>query len=71
MAKEKVVLITGASSGIGAMTAKILVQNGHKVILTARRKKKLDELVDYLGEDHAVAAQADATQIDELTQVVQ
>ena len=71
MAKEKVVLITGASSGIGAMTAKILVQNGHKVILTARRKEKLDELVDYLGEDHAVAAQADATQIDELTQVVQ
>lgn len=71
MAKEKVVLITGASSGIGAMTAKILVQNGHKVILTARRKEKLDELVDYLGEDHAVAAQADATQIDELMQVVQ
>jgi NADP-dependent 3-hydroxy acid dehydrogenase YdfG len=71
MAKEKVVLITGASSGIGAMTAKILVQNGHKVILTARRQEKLDELVDYLGEDHAIAVQADATQMNELTEVVQ
>ena len=71
MAKEKVVLITGASSGIGEMTAKILVQNGHKVILTARRQKQLDELVDYLGEEHAFAVAADATDIDELNKVVQ
>ena len=70
MAKEKVVLITGASSGIGEMTAKILVQNGHKVVLTARRQEKLDELVDYLGADHAIAVAADATDINELEKVV-
>ena len=46
MAKEKVVLITGASSGIGEASAKTLVNNGHKVILTARSEDKLAELVE-------------------------
>ncbi|WP_339901260.1 SDR family oxidoreductase [Paraglaciecola polaris] len=71
MAKEKVVLITGASSGIGEMTAKILVQNGHKVILTARRQEQLNELVANLGEENAFAVAADATDIHALEKVVQ
>jgi len=54
MAKEKVVLITGASSGIGEASAKTLVNNGHKVILTARSEDKLAELVESLGEDNAL-----------------
>ena len=70
MAKEKVVLITGASSGIGEATAKTLVKNGHKVILTARSEDKLAKLVESLGEDNALSVPADATDFTELENVV-
>lgn len=70
MAKEKVVLITGASSGIGEASAKTLVNNGHKVILTARSEDKLAALVESLGEDNALSVPADATDFTELENVV-
>jgi NADP-dependent 3-hydroxy acid dehydrogenase YdfG len=70
MAKEKVVLITGASSGIGEASAKTLVNNGHKVILTARSEDKLAELVESLGENNALSVPADATDFTELENVV-
>ena len=37
-------LITGASSGLGADMARVLVEEGHEVILVARRKTKLEKL---------------------------
>lgn len=43
--KDKVVIITGASSGIGAATAKKLANQGAKLVLGARREDKLQELV--------------------------
>ncbi|KDC53062.1 SDR family oxidoreductase [Pseudoalteromonas fuliginea] len=70
MAKEKIVLITGASSGIGEATAKTLVNNGHKVILTARREDKLTELVELLGSNNAMGVAADATDFTALESVV-
>jgi NADP-dependent 3-hydroxy acid dehydrogenase YdfG len=42
--KNKVSVITGASSGIGEATAELLAKEGAKVVLAARRKEKLDEL---------------------------
>ena len=46
--KNKTVLITGASSGIGKQTAIEFAKLGANIILIARRKEKLDELADEL-----------------------
>ena len=70
MAKEKIVLITGASSGIGEATAKTLVNNSHKVILTARSENKLTKLVESLGSNNALSVAADATDFTALENVV-
>ncbi|MBA6410914.1 SDR family oxidoreductase [Pseudoalteromonas sp. 5Ae-yellow] len=70
MAKEKIVLITGASSGIGEATAKTLVNNGHKVILTARSEDKLTKLVESLDSNNALSVAADATDFTALENVV-
>jgi NADP-dependent 3-hydroxy acid dehydrogenase YdfG len=43
-------VVTGASSGIGAATARRLVQEGFEVIAAARRRDRLDSLRDELGE---------------------
>jgi NADP-dependent 3-hydroxy acid dehydrogenase YdfG len=43
--KNKVIAITGASSGIGEATAILLAQNGAKVVLGARRTEKLEKIV--------------------------
>src|SRR4028118_262249 len=46
MIKDKVVIITGASSGIGEATASLLASKGAKVVLGARREHQLKQLVD-------------------------
>ncbi|MCA9777694.1 MAG: SDR family oxidoreductase [Candidatus Eremiobacteraeota bacterium] len=46
MLKDKVVIITGASSGIGEATAKLLANKGAKVVLGARREDKLKALAE-------------------------
>ncbi|TNH05334.1 SDR family oxidoreductase [Testudinibacter sp. TR-2022] len=43
------VLITGASAGFGAATARLLIQRGHRVIITARRQQRLNALQQELG----------------------
>ena len=61
-AERPVALITGASSGIGAATARMLGASGWRQILAARSLDKLDALAEELGgADHAVAVECDVT----------
>lgn len=52
----KVVLVTGASSGIGAAAAKVFAQEGATVVLAARREERLAELVAVLRDGGAEAS---------------
>jgi NADP-dependent 3-hydroxy acid dehydrogenase YdfG len=63
---SRVHLITGASSGIGAATARLAVQAGDRVVLAARRKEALDGLVGELGAERAHAVACDVTEWDQV-----
>ncbi len=66
MPDEPVLLITGASSGIGAATAKHAVESGRRVVLAARSADKLEALAEELGgADHAIAVRCDVTSWDD------
>lgn len=54
--EKKVVLISGASSGIGAATAQQLAHEGHAVVLGARRQERLDHLVSQIEASEGTAA---------------
>ena len=57
-----VAVVTGASSGIGTATARVLAQEGWRVLLVARRAERLEALASDLG--NAVAVPADLTAPD-------
>jgi NADP-dependent 3-hydroxy acid dehydrogenase YdfG len=58
--ERRVMLVTGASSGIGAATARAAAAAGLGVALLARRADNLRELVDEIGSDRAMAVSCDA-----------
>jgi len=56
MIEDKVVIITGASSGIGEATARLLASKGAKVVLGARREDRLQKLVQEIRSAGGQAA---------------
>jgi NADP-dependent 3-hydroxy acid dehydrogenase YdfG len=71
--KDKVVIITGASSGIGEATARMLAKNGAKVVLGARRLDRLELIATEIHAEGGIAEyQAlDVTQRDQLIAIAQ
>ena len=65
----RTLLITGASSGIGAATARAASAKGWNVILLARRKDRLEELASEIGEG-ALAIECDVTDRDTLQSAI-
>jgi NADP-dependent 3-hydroxy acid dehydrogenase YdfG len=62
-APDPVFLITGASSGIGAATARAAARAGHRVALAARSAERLDDLAAELGgPERALALECDVTE---------
>lgn len=67
MADEPVLLITGASSGIGAETARQAAEAGYRLVLAARREQELEELATELGGgERALAVRCDVTEWTEV-----
>ena len=66
--KGKVAIVTGASSGIGLATAKLLSSKGAKLALVARSKDKLEKLAKELPE--AIAVTADISKVEDVKSMV-
>jgi NADP-dependent 3-hydroxy acid dehydrogenase YdfG len=62
---DRVLLITGASSGIGAATARAAAARGWRLGLMARSKPRLEALVTEIGAERAVALTADVASVEE------
>ena len=63
---DPVFLITGASTGIGAATARAAAAEGHRVVLAARSEDKLNALAEELGgAERALAVRCDVTEWDD------
>src|SRR6478672_2785693 len=70
--KDKVVVITGASSGIGGATATMLAERGAKVVLGARRLERLDALARRIADagGEVAYAQTDVRRREDLTSLI-
>jgi len=66
----RVLLITGASSGIGAATARAAARDGWKVALAARSEERLNALVEEIGPERAFARRCDVTDFEDQERLV-
>jgi NADP-dependent 3-hydroxy acid dehydrogenase YdfG len=67
---DPVFLITGASSGIGAATARHAAREGYRVVLAARSEDRIAALAHELGEDRALAVRCDVTEWEDQQHMV-
>jgi NADP-dependent 3-hydroxy acid dehydrogenase YdfG len=68
------VLVTGATSGIGKSTAEIFAKNGHDLIITGRRKERLAEIENELKKKynvHVTSLCFDVRKVDEVEAAIQ
>jgi NADP-dependent 3-hydroxy acid dehydrogenase YdfG len=68
--ENKVVVITGASSGLGEAAARLLAQNGAKLVLGARRLDRLQALAKELALSESAVVQTDVVKREEVQRLV-
>ena len=68
--KDKVVVITGASSGLGEAAARHLARHGAKLVLGARRLDRLQALAEELSLGNDAAVQTDVTRYEQVKHLV-
>jgi NADP-dependent 3-hydroxy acid dehydrogenase YdfG len=68
--EDKVVVITGASSGLGEAAARHLARHGAKLVLGARRLDRLRALAEQLSLGSGAAVQTDVTQYEQVKRLV-
>ena len=67
--KDKVIVITGASSGIGEASAEEFAKRGANIVLVARRKDKLEKAANKIG-GLALPIQGDMNKNDDLDRLI-
>ena len=68
---DKVALVTGAGTGIGAAITKRFVADGAKVCITGRRQEKLDKVAQSLPEGTVVTCAGDVTKLEDANRMVE
>lgn len=68
--ENKVVVITGASSGIGAATTRALAKKHAKLVIGARRLDRLTELKNEFPDEQIIAQKVDVTKFEEVQALV-
>jgi NADP-dependent 3-hydroxy acid dehydrogenase YdfG len=73
MDTSPVIIITGASSGIGAAVARLFSQEGYRVVLAARRINRLEILADEIRDagGTALAVKTDVTQLEHISNMIE
>lgn len=67
--ENKVAVISGAGSGIGAASAKRLAREGARVVLVSRTREELEEMASEIGEKQALVVEADVAKEDDIRRV--
>lgn len=68
--RDRVVIVTGASEGIGQALARLFAAQGAKLVLAARSEEKLKALAKSLGEERTLVVPTDVTQFEQVDRLV-